>query len=69
MQIATRAYPRLEEITKPNLTTEEASYYTGRRPQTLRVWAMKQHHIRPLNCGGRLAWPLAEIKRFLGVAA
>lgn len=69
MQIATHMYPRLEDITKPNLTTEEAAYYMDRRPQTLRIWAMRQHPIRPLNCCGRLAWPVAEVKRFLGVAA
>nr|WP_315226056.1 DNA-binding protein [uncultured Albidiferax sp.] len=69
MQIATQTYPRLADITKPNLTTEEAAYYMDRRPQTLRKWAMRQHPIRPINCGGRLAWPLADIKLFLGVAA
>ena len=31
MQIATQTYPRLEDITKPNLTTEEAAYYTDRK--------------------------------------
>ena len=69
MQIAIQTYPRLEVITKPNLTTQEAAHYLDRKPQTLRIWAMKQSPIRPLNCGGRLAWPVAEIKRFLGVAA
>ena len=65
----TAQYLPLEQITKPNLTTAEASFFLNRRPQTLRIWAMNQHPIRPLNIHGRLAWPVSEIKRLLlGVA-
>lgn len=61
----------LEQVTRPNLKTEEAAHYLNRRPQTLRVWAMKDGTgpLRPVRVNGRLAWPVSEIKRVLGVAA
>jgi hypothetical protein len=49
------------------LSTQEAAAHLNRRPQTLRIWAMNQHPIRPLNINGRLAWPVADIRRLLGV--
>ena len=36
------AFPPLEQITKPNLTTEEAAFYCDRAAQTMRMWACKQ---------------------------
>lgn len=66
--IAPQHFPLLANITKPTLTTAEAAHYLNRRPQTLRIWAMNQHPIRPLNIHGRLAWPVAELRRVLGVA-
>jgi hypothetical protein len=61
-------FPPLESVTRPTLETAAAAYYLNRRPQTLRIWAMNQHPIRPLNIHGRLAWPVAELRRVLGVA-
>ena len=61
--------PRLESVTRPTVDTAAAAYYLNRRPQTLRCWAMNQHPIRPLNVNGRLAWPVSELKRLLGVPA
>jgi hypothetical protein len=70
MKIATaQQFPTLETITRPTVDTAAAAYYLNRRPQTLRIWAIRQHPIRPLNVNGRLAWPVAEIKRLLGVDA
>lgn len=66
-QVFSPPFPPLEQITKPNLTTAEAAYYLNRRPQTLRVYALTGHPIRPVKFNGRLAWPVAEIKRILGV--
>ena len=63
-------FPKLESVTRPTVDTAAAAYYLNRRPQTLRVWAMNQHPIRPLNIHGRLAWPVAELRRLLlGVTA
>jgi hypothetical protein len=58
-------YPPLQSVTKPALTTEEAAYYLNRRPQTLRLWAMRQHPIKAINVNGRLAWPVSAIKSLL----
>ena len=60
----------LWEVTKPNATTAECAFYFDRKPQTLRIWACHENGpIRPIRVNGRLAWPVAEIKRILGVAA
>ena len=61
--------PRLESVTRPTVDTAAAAYYLNRRPQTLRCWAMNQHPIRPMNINGRLAWPVSELRRLLGVPA
>lgn len=65
------AFPPLEQITKPNLTTEEAAFYCDRAEQTMRMWACKQPSgvPRPIRINGRLAWPVAAIRALLsGVA-
>ena len=66
---APQQFPSLESVTRPTVDTAAAAYYLNRRPQTLRIWAMNQHPIRPLNIHGRLAWPVSELKRVLGVTA
>jgi len=64
------AFPPLETVTKPNLTTAEYAYYTNLQPQTCRVHAcMETGPVRPLRIFGRLHWPTADTKRVLGVAA
>ena len=58
----------LEELTRPAVTTREAGHYLNRSEQTLRIWACKGNGaIRPIRVNGRLAWPVADIKRVLGV--
>jgi hypothetical protein len=59
----------LEAITRPTVDTASAAYYLNRRPQTLRGWACHEDGpIRPLRINGRLAWPVRELRRVLGVA-
>lgn len=59
-------YPPLEQITKPSVTTEEAAYYLNRKSQTLRTWAcLENGPLRPVRISGRLAWPVAEIRKLL----
>ena len=60
-------YPRLESVTMPTLTTVAAAYYLNRKPQTLRIWACYGGPIRPLRVNGRLAWPVSEIRKILGM--
>jgi hypothetical protein len=47
-----------------------AAYHLNRQPQTLRSWACHANGpIRPVRINGRLAWPIAEIRRALNVKA
>lgn len=68
METTTNEFPPLESVTRPTVPTRQAAYYLDRKPQTLRIWAMRQHPIRPVNVNGRLAWSVSDIKRLLGVA-
>ena len=62
------SYPSLEHVTRPPVTTGEAAHYLNRRQQTLRGWACAEDGpLRPLRINGRLAWPVADIRRLLGV--
>jgi hypothetical protein len=62
-------FPALETVTRPAVDTAAAAYYLSRRPQTLRGWAcLENGPLRPIRVHGRLAWPVAELRRVLGVA-
>jgi hypothetical protein len=66
----TAQYLPLEQVTRPNLKTDEAAFYLNRRPQTLRVWAcLENGPLRPKRIGGLLAWNTAEVKALAGVTA
>ena len=54
---------------RPAVNTAAAAHYLSRRPQTLRGWAcLENGPLRPMRINGRLAWPVAELRRVLGVA-
>jgi hypothetical protein len=58
----------LAQETRTAITTAEAARHLNRAQQTMRLWACNEAGpIRPLRVNGRLAWPVAEIKRVLGV--
>lgn len=62
-------FPPLEQVNRPTVPTEQAAFYLNRRPQTCRTWAcLENGPLRPLRINGRLAWPVAELRRVLGVA-
>ena len=62
-------YEPLEEVTRPVLDTAAAAYYLNRRPQTMRGCACHEDGpIKPIRINGRLAWPVAGIKRLLGAS-
>jgi len=66
---AAASFPPLEAVTRPAVDTAAAAYYLNRQPQTLRGWACySDGPLRPLRVHGRLAWPVAELRRVLGVA-
>ena len=63
-------FPLLESVTRPTVDTAAAAYYLNRRPQTLRAWACLETFpdgLRPVRVHGRLAWPVSELRRVLGV--
>lgn len=58
----------LESETRANLPTPEAAFHLNRAQQTLRLWAMRENGpVRPIRVNGRLAWPVAELRRILQV--
>ncbi|OAK61703.1 hypothetical protein A3K87_20670 [Variovorax paradoxus] len=59
----------LEQESRTALPTAEAAHHLNRSKATLQLWACKGGPVKPLRVGGRLAWPVADIKRLLGVAA
>ena len=60
----------LDRETRVTLPTSDAAAHLNRRPQTLRHWAMRDGSgpVRPVRINGRLAWPVADLRRVLGVA-
>ena len=59
----------LDRETRAAVDTATAAYHLSRQPQTLRGWACKEDGpLRPVRVHGRLAWPVAELRRVLGVA-
>lgn len=61
-------YEPLNEVARTHVNTAQAAYYLNRSPQTLREWSSKGTGLlKPLRLGGPLLWPVAEIKRLMGV--
>jgi hypothetical protein len=61
-----KQFPPLEQESRSHVETACAAFYLSRRPQTLRLWAcLENGPIRPIRVHGRLAWPVADIKRVL----
>ena len=59
----------LAQETRTALSTSDAAYHLNRAEQTLRIWACRENGpLRPIRINGRLAWPVADIRRLLGVA-
>lgn len=59
-----RVFPPLVEETRLTVDTATAAHHTGRKPQTLRGWAMDDtapEGLRPHRIKGRLAWPVAGL--------
>jgi hypothetical protein len=62
-------FPPLETDNRVVVPTDCAAYWVGRQQQTLRGWACREDGpLRPLRINGRLAWPVADLRRLLGVA-
>ena len=62
-------YEPLERVTKPNVSTTKAAYYLDRKVDTLQKWARSgTGPIQPMRINNRLAWPVDQLKRVLGVS-
>ena len=56
----------LAQETRTAIPTDAAAHHLNRKDQTLRAWAcLENGPIRPMRINGRLAWPVADIKRLL----
>jgi len=69
-QLTTRksdGFPNIRTESRTHVPTDVAAHWLGRRPQTMRCWAMTGHPIMPRRVNGKLAWPVAEIKVLMGV--
>jgi len=61
------ATPLTEEF-RIAVPTKDAARHLSRAEQTLRIWACNDNGpIRPIRINGRLMWPVADIKRLLGI--
>jgi hypothetical protein len=59
----------LDKEARSALPTREAAAHLGRADQTLRAWASSETGLlRPLRIGGRLAWPVRDIRALLSGA-
>ena len=68
---AHQTWVALDAETRVALDTAAAAHHLNRQPQTLRGWASAEtfpEGLRPLRVNGRLAWPVAGIRKVLGVA-
>ncbi len=58
----------LNQEMRSALPTAEAARHLNRSSGTLNWWSCTgKGPIKPLRVNGRLAWPVAEIKRLMGV--
>lgn len=57
--------PLADEV-RQFLPTDIAAYHLGRAPSTLRMWAcLDKGPLKPRQIAGRLAWPVADLRRLL----
>lgn len=58
----------LSQETREMVSTREAAHHLRRSSATLHAWSCgaRTAPIQPVRQGGRLAWPVADIKRLLG---
>jgi len=71
MQIGAREYTPLHLESRTHVGTDEMCWHLGFAPQTARLWACKETYpegLAPIRINGRLRWPVAGIRRALGVA-
>lgn len=61
----------LDRETRTHVDTATMCWHLGFAQQTARLWACKETYpegLRPIRVNGRLKWPVAGIRRTLGLA-
>lgn len=59
-------FPPLDQETRSHVSTECAAFHLMRKPQTMRAYAcLENGPLRPIRIAGRLAWPVADMRRIL----
>jgi hypothetical protein len=60
----------LDQESRTHVSTAVMCHHIGRKEQTARGWACHEDGpLRPIRVNGRLAWPVADIRRILGVVS
>jgi len=73
-QLPQAAHPQftpLDFLFRAQADTETMCWHLGFAQQTARLWACKETYpegLRPIRVNGRLKWPVAGIRKTLGVA-
>jgi hypothetical protein len=60
----------IDKEERTHVSTELMCFHIGRAQQTARIWAMKETYppeLKPVRILGRLGWPVAGIRKVLGV--
>jgi len=66
MQSKTEVFSTLEDERRSLVPTDVAAHLLLRKPQTLRGWAcLGNGPIKPVRLHGRLAWPMADIRKMM----
>lgn len=68
MQTTAPSITPLANEARATLPTNEAARHLNRSAWTLYQWASRENGpIKPIRVSGRLAWPVAELRRVLEV--
>jgi hypothetical protein len=68
--VSKTTYPPIESVTRSHVGTSECAQYLGRAQSTLHKWhCLGTGPMQPRVINGRLAWPVADLKKLLGVNA
>lgn len=66
MKTVANQFLPIDQERRSHVDTACAAFWLSRQCQTLRAWACHENGpIRPIRIMGRLAWPVADIKRLL----
>ena len=68
MELDQQSFTPLQSENRAVVETDCAAWHLNREPQTLRVWASRGcGPIQPLRVHGRLMWPVAELRKLVGL--